>query len=166
MNASRHRPTISDNPQVGAARHDLYKNAIDKYRKAMKSGFYIEAISLMESLISDRIESLLNAVAKTEDGEESKEKSFLPLGQLVSAALKCESVSKCEHITAILDKINDWKRKRNGAIHEMAKLSDAALQETFADKYDGLKSVAEEGYTLFREFDTELTTARKNKMLP
>ena len=45
---------------VGMARHDLIRDAIDHYKKAMKEGYFIEAIALMESAISDRMESMLN----------------------------------------------------------------------------------------------------------
>lgn len=167
MKNERHRPTISDNPNVGSARHSIYKDAIDRYHMAMDSGFYIEAISLMESLISDRIESLLNACAERKNTDDSKrtEYSYQPLGSLVASALKAEDIRNYQPMVEEVNKIKDWKTKRNGAIHEMAKLSDTKIGQPFSEKYANLKCVAEEGYRLFRELDKELMAGRKNNVL-
>lgn len=156
---NRQRPTIS-NPQVGTARHRMYKDAIARYQDAMKNGFYIEAISLMESLISDRIESLLNAIAKTNNTKENY--SYRPLGNLVRAALNNKGIVLPKAIIDILNEIKEWAKKRNAAIHEMAKLSDTNISISFSSKYEDLRSVAEEAYKLFREFDKALASYRKS----
>lgn len=168
MKNERHRPTLSDDPNVGFARYSIYKDTIDRYHVAMDSGFYVEAISLMESLISDRIESLLNACAERKNTDDSRnmEYSYLPLGTLVVSALGTEDIRNCQPMVDVMNKIKDWKTKRNGAIHEMAKLSDTEIEQPFSEKYANLKGVAEDGYRLFRELDKELMVARKNNILP
>ena len=50
---------IADTPEKGQKRYWLYRSVIDRYNEAYKSGYYLEAITLMESLITDRLESLL-----------------------------------------------------------------------------------------------------------
>ena len=47
------------NEESGKIKYDLYKGALNKANKAIKNKFYIEAISIYESLLSDRLESRL-----------------------------------------------------------------------------------------------------------
>lgn len=168
MNDKQHRPTISDDPRVGAARHNVYKGVIDYYHRAIKASFYIEAIALMESIMADRMESLLNAVAKAENanGGNTKEYSFIPLSRSITAALKYKIICDYQPIVDILNRIREWFKDRNAAIHRMAKLSGIDDNGVPSDKYKSFKKTAEDGYKLFRELDKTLSSARKNGILP
>ena len=57
----------------------------------------------------------------------------------------------------VLNEICIWKNSRNKAIHEMAK----EINHSFADNYNALEEVADEGYTLFRELDNAIREHRK-----
>ena len=63
-NIKSKRPVISES-NVGKRRHDVYSGVIRQYHYAMASGFYIEAIALMESIIADRMESMSNEISQT-----------------------------------------------------------------------------------------------------
>ena len=52
------------NDEVGQARMQLIKKALDKIEAAKNQGFYLEAIAILESLIADRLESLISIVDK------------------------------------------------------------------------------------------------------
>lgn len=156
------RPKISEGPQVGAARYDAYKSTIDQYHKAMEADFYIEAIALMESIISDRIESMLNAILKNDDN------SFNTSGHLADVAIHNATITQCRPIVDVLAEIKEWSKKRNDAIHKMAKLSHIEIEKSisFSDKYAALEEVAQEGYSLFNKLNNELKSARRKKILP
>lgn len=168
MNNNRHRPTILDNPQVGVARHSAYKGTIDYYHRAIKGGFYIEAIALMESIMADRMESLLNAIVKAENanGGHLKEYSFIPLSRSIAIALKYDIIWDYQPMVDILNRIKEWFEDRNAAIHRMAKLSRIDDKKPAEDKYESFKKPAKDSYKLFRELDKIISSARKNGILP
>ena len=128
---------------VGKARYSQIKGGIDQYKKAMKEGFYIEAIALMESAISDRLESTLNYLNPNSDY------SYETIGRLANALLKANYYSE-----DTLNEIKIWAKTRNEAIHQMVKLLPDQ-SKSFQDRYDDLKHCAEEGYSLFRKVDNE-----------
>ena len=63
--------------KVGIIRHEYIKRAMEQYNKAMENGYYIEAIALMESAISDRLESTLNYLFP------EKNHSYSTIGSLI-----------------------------------------------------------------------------------
>lgn len=54
------RKTVKDSPEIGKLRYETYKGVISKCDSAIKEGFYLEAITLMESMIFDRLTSIIN----------------------------------------------------------------------------------------------------------
>lgn len=147
MNNMRIRPDSTDNPQVGEFRHNLYKAVMAQYNKALKKGFYIESVSLIESITSDRLESLANKVSG------SKRYSYKTLGELLKYLKKPHSFSS--PMMQALNDIDVWRENRNQAIHEMAKLDNAKTD--FTEKYNKIKEYAEEGMLLFRLIDNHIT---------
>ena len=51
--------TASDN-DIGQERHKLYKSSFSWIKKSIGAGYYLEAISVVESLVADRLESYLS----------------------------------------------------------------------------------------------------------
>ena len=52
---------------AGAVRNELYKAAWVRYNEAMSAGFYLEAITIVDSLITDRIEAYTQHLMHFED---------------------------------------------------------------------------------------------------
>ena len=146
---------------VGMARHDLIRDAIDHYKKAMKEGYFIEAIALMESAISDRMESMLNYMFPYLNY------SYGTIGNLAQT-LKANKPFLNASIINILDKIVTWSKKRNDAIHQMVKLQPNGINLSFDQHYATLEGCAKEGYDLFRKFNAErnkIITYQNNHVL-
>lgn len=141
---ARNRPS-KDQPNVGNGRREIIKAAIDQFDKAFKDGYYIECISLIESLIADRLESLSNQL------HNSNYSDYQPLGTTIFDIFKAKGKLDSDLID-IIDRINIWKDKRNEAIHEMGKLLPD-LAKTFDKRYGNLKEYAKEGKKLFRDLD-------------
>ena len=131
---------IATDEQKGKERFETFKSVIARYKDAMAAGFYLEAITLMESIIGDRLECYLHR------NIESVDYSFSTLGRLIEGLKKVDSTSP------LVNKITKWKNQRNALLHEMAKIEDGKYVD-FAAKYNIAKQCAEEGLALFREID-------------
>jgi len=151
----RIRKTVTDNPQVGEVRYNTYYASIERYQQALENKYYIECISLMESLIADRLESLANQISESRDYSYKTLERLLEFlqGHKQKYLLNEDMLQSLEHIV-------NWKNDRNKAIHEMAKLTDN-LNEQFSTRYANLKNIANEGYNLFRELDNSIRKFRK-----
>lgn len=154
-NMKSKRPVITE-PDVGEKRHNVYAGVIRQYHSAMSSGFFIEAISLMESIIADRMESLSNELSA------SSNFSHFTLEKLLTYLLGEKQKNKTDNeLYACFEEIAVWKDARNEAIHEMAKL----LDEAFETRYERLEEYADEGYDLFRKLDKAIHKWRTNQSL-
>ena len=142
MNRTRE---IADTPEKGQKRYQLYKSAIDRYQKALKEGFYLEAITLMESLITDRLESIL-----IYHGIIRPEEAFRMLGPCITELQKVQGVLSDD----LLVQLNNWRKDRNKSLHEIAKIEegDPAI---FNQRYSSLQQVAKDGYKLFQSIKKE-----------
>ena len=142
-----HRPTVLEDPQVGHDRYQLYKASIDQYQKALKDGYFLECITLMESLIKDRLESIYNEIHHQDDT------SKMPFGRMSNILNDLDE-------TELKVKLDEWIQKRNCAIHAMAKLQEHS-GVTFEERYKSLHDIAEKGYELFKEIDKVIKRFRK-----
>ena len=131
---------VANTPKKGMERHDLYDAAITRYNQAIGAHYYLEAITIMESLIADRLESYL--IRTTTD----KQYAFKTLEKLI-AGLRASN-----DVAMPISDIEIWKNARNKALHEMAKI-EIDKYEDFQTKYDKTKSCAEDGMLLFRKID-------------
>lgn len=142
-----HRPTVLEDSQVGQDRYQLYKASIDQYQKALKDGYFLECITLMESLIKDRLESIYNEIHHQDDT------SKMPFGRMSNILNDLDE-------TELKVKLDEWIQKRNCAIHAMAKLQEHS-GVTFEERYKSLHDIAEKGYELFKEIDKVIKRFRK-----
>lgn len=135
-----------ENPsdEVQQTRYKLYKSALDQAAKAKDNGFYLEGITLFESLITDRLESAITKAT----GEEV---SFKNLGFLIQK-LNNSSGFTSEFCDLINTDLDSWRKDRNRALHEIVKLEDGEL-ELWENRYQGLAVTYEQGLQLFRQID-------------
>lgn len=129
----------ADTPQKGEIRRDRYQHVLVQYKRAMESGFYLEAVTLMESIISDRLESRATYLGKTT--------GFDTLGKL------CNILSSDTVLKDIIPQIVDWKNGRNRMLHEMSKIDASDMAEDFGEKYESGRLLAQSGLDIFRQVD-------------
>jgi hypothetical protein len=96
----------------GKFKYELIKNARKRVDRAIKSGFYIEATALLESLIADRLESSI----ENKTGEIQRVQN---LGPLIKIAISQVIIS--EDFAA---DIRSWSNNRAKVVHEMVKVSN------------------------------------------
>lgn len=136
---------------VGTTRYTLLRSVAIRIREAMSAGFYLEATTLLESLITERLEKRVqwlhqnlgepqgstDALTKLKDG-------FQTVCRLVNTLKVYEPDPE---LHAVLDPIAVWSSGRNEAIHEMAKLGHGA-EKTWDERYLSAHGVAVEGIKL------------------
>lgn len=98
----------------GTRRRLLLEAARIHIERSIELGFFCEAIAVSESIISDRLESRLSWLTKESVG-------FKTLGWLINTLRQYESDQELIHLLGDLDA---WRKRRNGALHEMVKVSD------------------------------------------
>jgi hypothetical protein len=128
---------------VGAARYHLYRMAYGRINEAMQEGFYLEAITLIESLLADRLESRLTFVLGIDF-------SFKTLGQLITKSGTSETDPALK--TLVKTTVDSWRALRNDALHEMAKLA-VGNTLTWSDRMLALVVVASDGLSALKAVD-------------
>jgi len=98
----------------GTRRLLLFEAARDHIERSIELGFFCEAIAISESILADRLESRLSWLTKQNAG-------FKTLGRLLKELRRCESDPELTHL---LVELNDWRDRRNRALHEMVKVAD------------------------------------------
>lgn len=146
----RKRASVKENPFVGQHRYTLYKQAIGQFNRAIEYGFYLEAITICESMISDRLESRCT--------ELNKPQGFQTLGRLIKT-LKGIETDKILRNT-ILEDLDTWRLNRNTALHEIVKFEKGDFPN-WENKVETSKKYAEEGMIIFRKIDSRISKVRR-----
>jgi hypothetical protein len=131
---------------------DRYEFAVQQYRAAFERGFYLEAITLCESMISDRLLSSLDHRLGV------KRKAKQGLFKLIEAHLDEELLDTDaralgESTINVFKRLDEWREERNGLLHGFAKCipgEEICSSEALKDR---ARAAAEEGMLLFRMLD-------------
>lgn len=142
----RKRAIATSGQDVAKHRYQIYKSAFTRLKEAQNLGFFLEAITLIESLASDRVESRLSFIG----GEDF---SFKTLERLVKKSTELETDTTMKLL--VESELNIWAGKRNRALHEMAKIESGDVS-TWDERYALLKSVVDSGVKLLRKIDRQV----------
>ena len=148
--ARRERANINENPFVGKLRYELYKKAIVQFNNAIEAGYYLEAITICESLITDRLESRCSELGQPH--------SFKNIGALIRKLIQIETDQELQQI--IFRDLDNWRENRNTALHEIVKFEKGEIPN-WENRVGNSKVYAEEGIKIFRKIDNRITTLRK-----
>lgn len=112
-------------------RYLRYKLAFDRLDEALVEGWLLEAISLEESIITDR---LLSILISSEQAVSSKQS----LGNLIAQAKKMMTGSGSIVEGDFFHELDQWRDARNECVHAFCKLDEHAYAdnsaEIFSDK--------------------------------
>lgn len=131
-----------------AAKYWSYREAWTRIKQALEQGFYLEAVTIEESIISDRLMSYLVSVGTGEQvGTSGQHLSFGKLIQLWGQqCLLSESQEGC----TLQLQVDQWRQPRNKVVHGIVKLSNEAPRNTIIQFVEEAKQAAEEGERLAR----------------
>lgn len=138
----------------GKLRYDYYRNTKNRIKEAFEKGFYLEVITLCESIICDRMEARIAYLSSEED------RKFRPIGdncKKLGYTYSDENDKIFEHSGKELEtntearnlygEIYKWRNLRNNALHEMAKFKEGDLDD-WETKYMKTEIIAQKGKIL------------------
>ena len=124
-----------------------YTKAWKRINDSMEAGFHLEAITIEESIISDRLLSYVLGVAPS-----SKVHGKSGLSELITHWRKHAGPSLMKSDGSDLGKSTDaWRTKRNTAVHGLVKSSPGTPTMQPNDFFELARQTAEEGKILARE---------------
>ena len=151
-----HRYNSNMPKQIG--RYLRYKLAFERMDEALEEGWLLEAISLQESIISDRLLSVLRHYGQSAE-------SFKSLKCLIEDCRKLAIGSSDWVDGDFFDELDAWRVKRNRCIHEFCKMDayahDESSVEIFTDTMFETAMKGRELAGLVKEFSTSM-----KKMIP
>lgn len=153
MSKSKIRATTPD--ISGQERHAIIKAAISSYNTAIEHSFFLEATALMESLISDRLESRLGELMKTPV-------SFDTIGNLLNSLRKVETDAVLKEI--MNKQINNWCGDRNAVIHQAAKI-ELGKKKEWMDFIKQAEKTAKDGRKIFDAYNKQLKKLRSTNSI-
>ena len=110
--------------QIG--RYLRYKLAFERLDEALEEGWLLEAISLEESIISDRLLSALRSLT----GKASTRQS---LNNLINKTKEAFANNVNDLEEDLFDKLHQWRQERNECVHAFCRLDDHAYSESSAE---------------------------------
>jgi hypothetical protein len=131
---------------VARQRYDLYKLANEQLKAAYDAGFYIECVSICESIIADRIEARLQFLRR----DTEKPPYVASLGSLLKQVEDTRAEDKRDLIEAY-DAIREWSKARNATIHQFVKVTDRNQQSNGDDRIRQARAAARNGIRLMRK---------------
>lgn len=146
----RQRAVRTSDNDVSHQRYILYKEAFGWINKSIENGFYLEAISLEESLISDRLESYLIWLT-------NQNFSFKTLGHLQKAIEKHSRDRTLRSL--VLNDLDAWRQARNKAAHEMVKIEDGNKAD-WSERVKINLTIAQTGLELVRKIEQQTRKLR------
>jgi len=132
---------------TGAERRSLYAAGVGRIRVALEERFFLEAITLSESYMTDRLE----ARWAWKNGQTPQSRRLTTLGAIVRKLL--DHNTEPQEATRVYEKAAQWAQNRNEALHEMFKHRDDCEFLDWPNRYEKLESVASEGFSLARKID-------------
>ena len=145
MSKSRKRAITTTSNKIGQERYERYKSAFSWISHSILEGYYLEAVSIIESLLSDRLESYLSFLLQSNCG-------FQNLGPLIN---KAKAHVTDEALLSSIEEVNLWRKARNKAAHEMVKI-EAGISISWEDRKLFNKETAETGLLLVRKVDRRI----------
>jgi hypothetical protein len=122
-------------PELGKSKQQLYKFAHKRVQSSIRKGAHIEAIALLESIMSDRIESAISSVSRKPVSASSLGSLFNTLDKLRPAEDDLKTL------------VWAWNESRGLVIHQMVKLTND-YNSTWAERVKFAKITAQEGLIL------------------
>lgn len=135
-----------------AIKYEAYREAWTRIKQAQKSGFFLEAITIEESIISDRLISYLTRTPEAPSPKDKKGKilSFNQLIERWQKHLLPNTISSTDY-TDLTIEIDEWRKSRNDAIHAIVKSEPGQSIDDIEVFLENAKKVAVRGEYLARE---------------
>jgi hypothetical protein len=102
------------------AKHLSYREAWARIGAAQGHGFYLETVTLVESMITDRLISYLVGIGVLTRPNQLAQ--YPPLGRLIQIwKTHCPNPVVTRHVTDLQSEVDIWRQRRNKIVHGMVK---------------------------------------------
>jgi hypothetical protein len=144
--AAKKRQEAVPIPNRNANKYFSYSEAWVRIKKAHGSGFYLEAVTLEESIIADRLLSFLVCAGEIQAESRVENRS---LGQLVQLWKKrVPEPIAATHFPDLHAAVDEWRKRRNLVVHGMVKSMPGAQHGDVLDFLKEAEFVAFQGKAL------------------
>ena len=121
--------SLPNEKQTG--RYLRYKLAFERLDEALEEGWLLEAISLEESIISDRLLSALQSLT-------GKDSAKVSLNELINQTKEAFVANGGDPQVSLFDQLHQWRQNRNECVHAFCKLDDHAYSESSAEIFSDM----------------------------
>lgn len=147
------KPRDANSAAGDEAKFLSYTEAWARIRAARMQGFFLEAVTIQESIISDRLTSF---VVKS-CGEDPASKSLRTLHNLIGAWIKLSdgnlpaSAACRSEMAELQSRLNRWREDRNDVVHGLVKSKASKGDDHIEDFLTRAGTVALDGEMLARQ---------------
>lgn len=137
-------------------RFKLYKAAFDRIEGGIQSESFFEVISIADSLITDRIQALVQFLRR-EELEHYVHTSIGLALELLQIEMKSRNIDLGDEFKSLRKRLNEWVPERNIAAHGFVTITRKNLGQDLDQRLEHLKATAITGAELAR-ITTNITT--------
>lgn len=127
-------------------RRELYRLANEQLNAAYNNGFYIECVSICESIIADRLEARLQFLRRKTD----QPTRISEVGKLLNQLGHIEP-SESLDLLVTYEQIRAWSSSRNEVIHQFVKITENNFRLTPKARERRSAKAARDGRVLMRK---------------
>ena len=138
--------------EIGKLRRDLYSNAIHRVERGIDTGSFFESVTLCESMITDRIEALTQALLHTDQFQFITTSAVKAIHNL-NCAMKKTNQNRTDEHKRITEGVKKWAKCRNEVIHNFVVVTNGTFKQDVSAREKLAEDTAVEGYKLFRDVD-------------
>lgn len=133
-------------PDRNANKYFSYREAWVRIKKARGSGFYLEAVTLEESIIADRLVSFLVCVGEIPPDSRAEKCSF---GQLIQLWMRrVPQPIPIPYFPDLRFAVDEWRKHRNQVVHGLVKSMPGGQHNDVLDFLKAAEFAAFQGETL------------------
>lgn len=148
---SKTRATILDIP--GIDKYEIIKSVMSRFNTAIEHSFFLEATTLIESLICDRLESRIGELTQ----------NSVEMGTIGALCKKLNMIETDIILKDIMNNnLNQWAGKRNIVIHQAAKI-ELGKKKDWNEFLRLAESTAKDGRIAFDNYNKQLQKLRRQK---
>jgi len=161
------RPLPNDWAGGDGAKYLSYREAWARINLATRQGFFLEAVTVSESIISDRLHSFLQKTC----GLELKPADARSLGKLTQRwaaefeARLADDPTALASAKALRSDLDDWRQRRNEVVHGLVKSSAPRGGDHIDNFLGGAQQSAIEGKRIARNVSEWVVKVRKREKL-
>lgn len=148
MSSERKSDAIREDTEGNVEKYLSYSEAWARIDEAREQGFYLEAVTIEESIICDRLISYLVGVGAID--RKSDLHKYPSFYRLIQKWRQNGSVNQNDY-PGLIDEVDDWRDRRNYLIHSMVKSHPGTPTDQIEDFLGDAKEAADKGKELARD---------------